>query len=71
MHSSFIYEPRLCSYWYDKLSNKNNMKLKDEEIIRIEKEINRINELKLKNSKNNTLIIGEELKNKIISAYFV
>lgn len=71
MHSSFIYEPRLCSYWYDKLSNKNNMKLKDEEIILIENEINHINELKLKNSKNNSLIIGEELKNKIISAYFV
>ena len=71
LNSSFIYEPRLCNFWYNKLSNKNNMKLSENEIILIKHEINQINELKLKDSKKSIITIGNELKNKIINAYFI
>jgi len=71
LNSSFVLEPRLFNCWYNKLSNKNNMKLSENEIILIKYEINQINELKLKDSKKSIITIGNELKNKIINAYFI
>lgn len=72
LDSSFIYEPRLCNFWYNKLSNKNTMKLNNEEIFLFTKEIQSINFSYDKDKVSNKILeIDENIKSKIINAYFI
>jgi hypothetical protein len=72
LSSAFIFEPRLCSFWYNKLENKNKMKINDEEIQLL---INNIDNIKLSSEtfepKLIKIIISKEIQSKILSTTLI
>ena len=72
LSSTFIFEPRLCSFWYNKLENKNKMKINDEEIQLL---INNIDNIKLSSEtfepKLIKIIISKEIQSKILSTTLI
>jgi len=73
LSSSFVFESRLCDFWYNKLENKNNMKINNDEIILLNKEIDLINSKSNDENTNISKIIyfDEKLKSKITEATFL